>query len=137
MNLNAYKEYRFTQGTLTSKENGKVYCFRLDKNDRFYTYMKPHISAGGVQGQTKVMIDKLTVEKTDRTFLDEKSFTLNALILAKDNNDMVWSFEVTINNVKMNHIDVSKVSYENGDLVCILYQMEVPYHTKINVVERD
>ena len=83
------------------------------------------------------MIDKLTVEKTDRTFLDEKAFTLNALILAKDNNDIVWSFEVTINNVKMNQIDVSKVSHENGDLVCTLYQMEVPYHTKINVVERD
>lgn len=122
---------------MTSKENGKVYCFRLDKNDRFYTYMKPHISAGGVQGQTKVMIDKLTVEKTDRTFLDRKAFILNALILAKDNNDIVWSFEATINNVKMNHIDVSKVSHENGDLVCTLYQMEVPYHTKINVVERD
>ena len=75
------------------------------------------------------MIDKLTVEKTDRTFLDEKAFTLNALILAKDNNDIVWSFEVTINNVKMNHVDVSKLSYENGDLVCTLYQMEVPYHT--------
>ena len=136
MNFNSCKEYRFAQGTLVSTESGKVYNFRLDRNDRFYTYMKPHISAGGVQGQTKVMIDTLTIEKTDKSFLDEKSFTLNALILAKDNNDMVWAYEITINNVKMNYIDVSKLSYENGDLVCNLYEMVIPYHTKIKVTER-
>ena len=53
MNLNAYKEYRFTQGTLTSKESGRVYCFRLDKNDRFYTYMKPHIQPAVYKGKQR------------------------------------------------------------------------------------
>ena len=136
MNFNSCKEYRFVQGTLVSTESGKVYNFRLDRNDRFYSYMKPHISAGGVQGQTKVMIDTLTIEKTDKSFLDEKSFTLNALILAKDNTDTVWAYEITINKIKMNYVDVSKLSYENGDLVCTLYEMELPYHTKINITER-
>ncbi|MBQ7330215.1 MAG: hypothetical protein IJW94_00230 [Oscillospiraceae bacterium] len=136
MNLSLCDEYRFVQGKLIATQSGKAYKFHMDKYDRFYTYIKPYIKAGKVSGLTKLMIDTLTIENADKLFLDEKSFSLNAVILAKDNQNTYWSFDVTINNIKINCIDVSKLSYESENLVCSLCEMEIPYQTEIHIVER-
>ena len=136
MNLDLYKEYRFTQANLTSTQSGKIYNCRFDRNDRFYSYLKPYIKTGGVLELTNLMIDMLVIENFDETFFEEKSFTFNAIILAKDKEDIVWSYDITINNIKINRVNVSKLSYENKDLVLTLCQMEIPYRTEINISKR-
>ena len=136
MNLDMYKEYRFAQANLISTQSGKIYKCRFDRNDRFYLYLKPYIKAGGVSELTNLMIDMLVIENFDETFFEEKSFTFNAIILAKDKQDCVWSYNININNIKINRVNVTKLSYENENLVFTLCQMEIPYRTKIDIVER-
>ena len=52
MNINAYKEYRFSQGILTAPKTGNTYQFFISRNDRFYNYMKEHIVNEKVDGLT-------------------------------------------------------------------------------------
>lgn len=136
MNFNLYDEYRFTQGKLISTQSGKKYEFNLDRQDRFYTYLKPHITNGKVTGLTKLMIDTLAVKDTDKSFWDENTFSLNTIILARDNSGVYYSYEISIKNIKINRIDVSKLSYENESWICTLCEMEIPYQTNIDIVER-
>lgn len=136
MNFNLYNEYRFTQGKLISTQSGKKYEFNLDRQDRFYTYLKPHITNGKVTGLTKLMIDTLAVKDTDKSFWDENTFSLNTIILARDNSGVYYSYEISIKNIKINRVDVSKLSYENERWICTLCEMEIPYQTNIDIVER-
>lgn len=137
MNFNLYKEYHFFKSKLTSIKNGKSYTIHLDKNDRFYSYLKPHLTTGKVSALTKLMIDKLTVEDTDRTFLNEDYFSLNTTILAKDSNDTFYAYELSIKKLKINRINVTKQSYENSNSTLSLCEMEIPYLTDINVVLKE
>lgn len=136
MDLTLYNEYRFTEGKLISNQSGKTYVFYLENNDRFYTYLKPHINAGKVSGLTRLMIDTLTIEDSNKSFFDEESFLLNAIILAKDKQDVFHAFNVTIKNIKINRVDVSKLAYKNENWVLDLFEMEIPYLTKIDVTEQ-
>ena len=136
MKLNLNNEFRFSQGTLTSIQSGNVYQFRLEKYDRFYSYIKPYILAGKVSGLTKLMIDTLTIIGTDRTFFNERTFSLNAVLLVKDSNDVFWSFDIAINNIKINQTNVSKLLCEDGNLICQLCELEMPYQTDILISER-
>lgn len=136
MNFNLYDEYRFTQGKLISSQSGKKYEFNLDRQDRFYTYLKPHITNRKVTRQTKLMIDTLAVKDTDKSFWDENTFSLNTIILARDNSGVYYSYEISIKNIKINRVDVSKLSYENERWICTLCEMEIPYQTNIDIVER-
>lgn len=135
MNFNLYKEFYFAEGKLTSCQSGKIYNFRLDKDDRFYSYIKPHFIAGKVSGQTKLMIDTMEIINGDGAFLNEGSFTLEAFIVAKDRNDVCTVFDLCIKNIKINNINVSRISYKNDCLILTLYEMEIPYQTTISIKE--
>ena len=136
MFFKACKEYKVTQGKLVSNQSGKEYFFRLDRNDRFYSYIKPYIVAGGVSSLTRLMIDKIIITDIDKTFFTEQSFFLTTLVLAKDANDVYWAYELSINNIKINNTNVSKQSYQNDCFELNLYEMEIPYQTPISIKER-
>ena len=114
MNFNFCKEYRFAEAKLTSSKSGNVYNFRLDKNDRFYSYIKPHIIAGKVEGQTKLMVDTIEIDDGDTTFLNDSPFLLEAIILAKDGSGLYTAFEMSIKNIRINQIDVSRITHQDG-----------------------
>ena len=135
MNFNFCKEYRFSEAKLTSSKSGNVYNFRLDKNDRFYSYIKPHIIAGKVEGQTKLMVDTIEIDDGDTTFLNDSPFLLEAIILAKDGSGLYTAFEMSIKNIRINQIDVSRMTYQDGCLILSLYEMVIPYQTEISIKE--
>ena len=61
MNLNVYKEYRFSHGTLISTHIGDIYQFSISQNDRFYKYINQHIINEKVSASTNIKIDELTL----------------------------------------------------------------------------
>lgn len=135
MNIKAYKEYRFASGTLTATNTGKEYTFYISKHDRFYDYMEKHIIKEKVEGLTYENIDAISIEDTDKTFFNEKSFTLKAAMLVTDKNDYVQSYALTIKNVKLIANKVSTKSYENETWKLGLYSLELPWQTDIDIVE--
>ena len=135
MNINLYKEYHFSHGILTATDTEKEYSFSISKNDRFYHYMKKHITKEKVESLTYENIDAISIEDTDKTFFNEKSFTLKAAMLVTDKNDYVQSYALTIKNVKLIANNVSTKSYENGAWELGLYSLELPWQTDIDIVE--
>lgn len=137
--MKSYEKYRL-KGKLISKQSGKIYDFRIDENDRFFSYIKPYLIDEKTSSTTKLMIDDLVVTDKDRTFLSDNSenrFKIEAVLIATDSQDMVYGFELVIDNIKFNTINVSKFSYENDNWKCSLFEMEMPAYTKINIVERN
>ena len=135
MNINLYKEYHFSHGILTATDTEKEYSFSISKNDRFYYYMKKHITKEKVEGLSYEKIDDIYIEDKDKTFFDEKSFTLKAAMLVTDKNDYVQSYVLTIKNVKLIADNVSTKSYENGAWKLGLYSLELPWQTNIDIEE--
>ena len=135
MNINLYKEYHFSHGILTATDTEKEYSFSISKNDRFYHYMKKHITKEKVEGLSYERIDDIYIEDKDKTFFDEKSFTLKAAMLVTDKNDYVQSYVLTIKNVKFIADNVSTKSYKNGAWKLDLYSLELPWQTDIDIVE--
>lgn len=135
MNIKAYKEYRFAPGTLTATNTGKEYTFYISKHDRFYDYMKKHIIKEKVESLTYENIEDISIEDTDKTFFNEKSFTLSTIMLVTDQNDYVYSYALTIKNVKLKENNFSTKAYSNGSWKLGLYSLEIPYQTDIDIVE--
>lgn len=135
MNMNLYKEYHFSHGILTATDTEKEYSFSISKNDRFYYFMKKHITKEKVEGLSYEKIDDIYIEDKDKTFFDEKSFTLKAAMFVTDKNDYVQSYVLTIKNVKFIADNVSTKSYENGAWKLGLYSLELPWQTNIDIVE--
>ena len=135
MNFNLCKEYRFAKAKLTSSKSGKVYNFRLDKYDRFYSYIKPHIVAGKVEGQTPLMVNTIEIPNADSAFLNDGPFLLEAIILASDANGVYMAFDLSIKNIRINQVDVSRMTYQDDCLILSLYEMVILYQTEISIKE--
>ena len=135
MNINLYKEYHFSHGILTATDTEKEYSFSISKNDRFYHYMKKHITKEKVESLAYENIDAISIKDTDKTFFNEKSFTLKATMLVTDKNDYVQSYVLTIKNVKLKRNNFSTKSYEGKTWKLGLYSLELPWQTDIDIVE--
>lgn len=97
--------------------------------------MEKHITKEKVEGLSYANIDDIYIEDNDKTFFDEKTFTLKAAMLVTDKNDYVQSYALTIKNVKLIANNVSTKSYENGAWKLGLYSLELPWQTDIDIVE--
>ena len=135
MNVKSYKEYRFALGKLVTTDTGKEYTFSISPNDQFYYNMKKHITKEKVECLSYENIDDIYIKDKDKTFFDEKSFTLRAAMLVTDKNDYVQSYALTIKNVKLIANNVSTKSYKNGTWKLGLYSLELPWQTDIDIVE--
>jgi len=135
MNIKVYKEYRFALGKLVATDTGKEYTFSISRNDRFYHAMEKHITKEKVEGLSYANIDDIYIEDKDKTFFDEKTFTLKAAMLVTDKNDYVQSYALTIKNVKLIANNVSTKSYDNGAWKLEMYDLELPWQTTIDIVE--
>ena len=135
MNIKAYKEYRFALGKLVATDTGKEYTFSISKHDRFYDYMEKHIIKEKVEGLSYEKIDDISIEDRDKTFFNEKSFTLSTIMLVTDKNDYVHSYALTIKNVKLKANNFSTKSYDNETWKLGLYSLELPWQTDIDIVE--
>ncbi len=135
MNIKVYKEYRFAFGKLVATDTGKEYTFSISRNDQFYHNMEKYITKEKVESLSYPNIDDIYIEDKDKTFFDEKTFTLEAAMLVTDKNDYVQSYALTIKNVKLIANNVSIKSYENGAWKLGLYSLELPWQTDIDIVE--
>lgn len=133
MNINLYKEYHFSHGILTATDTEKKYSFSISKNDRFYHYMKKHIIKEKVDGLTHETIDNISIEDADKTFFNEKSFTLSTLMPVTDRNDNVSLYKLTMKNVNITPNNVSKKGYDNGAWKLEMYDLELPWKTTIDI----
>lgn len=133
MNIKAYKEYRFAPGTLTATNTGKEYTFYISKHDRFYDYMEKHIIKEKVESLTYETIDKISIEDADKTFFDEKSFTLSTIMTVTDRNDNVSLYKLTMKNVNITPNNVSKKGYDDGAWKLEMYDLELPWQTTIDI----
>ena len=133
MNINLYKEYHFSHGILTATDTEKKYSFSISKNDRFYHYMKKHIIKEKVDGLTHETIDNISIEDADKTFFNEKSFTLSTLMPVTDRNDNVSLYKLTMKNVNITPNNVSKKGYDNGAWKLEMYDLELPWQTTIDI----
>ncbi len=133
MNINLYKEYHFSHGILTATDTEKKYSFSISKNDRFYHYMKNHIIKEKVDGLTHETIDNISIEDADKTFFNEKSFTLSTLMPVTDRNDNVSLYKLTMKNVNITPNNVSKKGYDNGAWKLEMYDLELPWQTTIDI----
>lgn len=136
MNINLYKEYHFSHGILTATDTEKEYSFSISKNDRFYHYMKKHIIKEKVDELTHETIDNISIEDADKTFFNEKSFTLSTIMLVTDRNDNVSLYKLTVKNVNITPNNVSKNGYDNGAWKLEMYDLEIPWQTAIDIVEK-
>ena len=135
MNMNQFVECRFFRGCFVANDSGKSYNITIPKYDRFYEYMKPYFFMGRVDSQTKVMIDDIFIEDADKTFFDEKTFTLKTSMLAKDKVNVVHSFDVVIEGLKLNKTSTTKIAYVDGQWTLGMVELQIPYHTSIGIVE--
>lgn len=135
MNINLYKEYRFALGKLVATDSGKEYTFFISRNDRFYHNMEKHIIKEKVESLSCENIDEIYIEDKDKTFLNEKTFTLNAVMLVTDKNNYIQSYSLTIKNVKLKANNFSTNLYENGFWKLGLYSLELQWRTDIDIVE--
>lgn len=133
MNINLYKEYHFSHGILTATDTEKKYSFSISKNDRFYHYMKNYIIKEKVDGLTHETIDNISIEDADKTFFNEKSFTLSTLMPVTDRNDNVSLYKLTMKNVNITPNNVSKKGYDNGAWKLEMYDLELPWQTTIDI----
>lgn len=135
MNINAYKEYHFSHSILTATDTGKDYSFSISSNDRFYHYMKKHIIKENVDGLTHETIDNISIKDADKTFFDEKSFTLNTFMTVTDKEDNIHLYMLTMKNVKLTPKNVSKKKYDNNSWNLEMYDLEIPWQTNIDIAE--
>ena len=133
MNINLYKEYHFSHGILTATDTEKEYSFSISKSDRFYHYMKKHIIKEKVDGLTHETIDNISIEDADKTFFNEKSFTLSTIMPVTDRNDNVSLYKLTMKNVNITPNNVSKKGYDNGTWKLEMYDLELPWQTTIDI----
>lgn len=135
MKVQLYDEYHFFHGYFEADNSGKKYKIIIPKYDRFYKYMMPHFSNEKVVAQTNVMIDDIIIDDMDKSFFNEKTFTLNTLMLAKDKTNVVHSFSVEIKGLKLNKTRTSKIAYEDGKWILSLFELQIPYCASIRIVE--
>lgn len=135
MNINLYKEYHFSRSILTATDTGNEYSFFISNNDRFYHYMKKHIIKEKVDGLTYETIDNISIEDPDKTFFNEKSFTLSTIMPVTDRNDNVSLYKLTMKNVNITPNKVSKKGYDNGTWKLEMYDLEIAWQTDIDIVE--
>lgn len=133
MHINLYKEYHFSHGILTATDTEKEYSFSISKNDRFYHYMKKHIIKEKVDELTHETIDNISIDDADKTFFNEKSFTLSTIMLVTDRNDNVSLYKLTVKNVNITPNNVSKNGYDNGAWKLEMYDLEIPWQTAIDI----
>ena len=83
--------------------------------------------------------EKVTIELFRKQFtmlrgnFYEKSLTLNAVMFVTDTNDVVYSYIITIKDIKFKANNFSKKLYNNGSWKLELYSLELPYQTKIGI----
>lgn len=135
MNINLYKKYSFSHGSLTATDTGKEYKFSIGQYDRFYHYMEKHIIKEKVEGLSYETIDSISIEDVDKTFFKEKSFTLNTGMLVTDKNDNIQLYMLTMRNVRFSENKVSQKIYNNGFWELEKYDLEIPYQTNIDIIE--
>ena len=133
MNLNSCIGYNFALGKLISTKSGKEYEFYIEDDDRFYIYMKPLIIKEKVDGLTEILIDKLFITDPDKTFFDEKTFTLDTIMLATNKHNIACAYSVVIKGVRI--INLSTWQYEDDEWVIESCKLEIPYKTHIAVSE--
>ena len=98
--------------------------------------MKPHFIDEGVIEQTPEMIDEIYIEDSDKSFFNEGSFSLDTIMYGIDKNEVVYSFTVLIKGLKLNQTTSSKVRYDNGEWKLSLFELQIPYHTSIDITIR-
>lgn len=134
MDMMECRDYRFVNGTFVT--DGCVYGFKIMEADGFYNRMKKFIGSEKVEGQTDVVIDEITITDNAKTFFDEKSFALNAQMIANYSNaDGCRLFSVVINNVKLKENRGATRTYADGFWEIKSYSLEMPWHTTIVVKE--
>lgn len=97
--------------------------------------MEEHIKKEKVDSLTHETIDNISIEDADKTFFDEKSFTLNTIMLVTDRNDNVNSYMLTMKNIKITPKDISKKRYDNNSWNLEMYDLEIPWQTNIDIAE--
>lgn len=137
MNIKAYKEYRFEHRKLVAADTGKEYTFFMKPDDRFYHYMEKHIMKEKVESLTYEYIDEILIEDVEKTFFNESSFTLNTIMLVTDKSNCVQAYTLTIKNVKLKVDSSSTKSYKNGVWRLVLYKLELPGQTDIDIVKSE
>jgi len=135
MNLNVCKEYRLSSIKFVSNDTEKEYEVTLDRHDRFYGYMKPHIIKEQIKSLTPIMIDEISIKDPDKTFFAEKTFTLRAVLLVTDKCDVVSSYSFVMKRLSIKNVGVSRIKYEDGMWILTLYELQIPYHTDIDIEE--
>ena len=133
MNLNTCKEYHFSHGFFISTDSQERYPFIIPVDDRFYIYMKDHIANEYVTGQTKEIIDKIIITDSSKSFFSERNFTLKAIILITDLNNVVTAYDFQINNVSLHETQFSSTSYNTDSWELSLYELQIPYKTQFSI----
>lgn len=129
--MNVNTKCWFRKGILTSLTSGKNYEFRIDVNDRFFTYIKPFVDNTTVAKTENIYVDMLTITDSDNSFLDEEIFSLDTVIFLEETSGKTTSFNFSIDKVKIKYVTNSKQSYKNGILTLTLYQLQLPPYTEI------
>lgn len=135
LNLNLCKEYHFGLGKLIATESGNEYEFYLEDNDRFYVYMKKYIINGKVDSMTEIRIDELFVSDSEKTFLDEKTFTLDTKIFVTTIQDIIYAYDLKIKGVSIVDVGTLNIKYDNDKWSLKMCAMKIPYNTMITVSE--
>ena len=81
------------------------------------------------------MVDTIEIDDGDTTFLNDSPFLLEAIILANDGSGLYSAFEMSIKNIRINQVDVSRMTCQDGCLILSLYEMVIPYQTEISITE--
>lgn len=100
MKSKLYKQYRFIDGKFITMNNCS-YGFHIDETDSFYDQMREPLKKGKFDGLTYIHIDKITIEDKQDIFFEEKSFTLNAILLDVDDKGEATSVLILIKKVRL------------------------------------
>lgn len=135
MNLKSCKNYCFALGKLIADNSGKEYDIYLEEDDRFYIYIKQHIIKSKVDSVTEVRIDELVVTDPDKTFFEDKIFTLNTKMLVTNALDIMYAYDLKIKGVSMVDVDAFNRKYNDDEWSLSMCALKIPYNTKIVISE--
>ena len=110
MNINLYKEYTFF----------------LEKSDGFHEAMRKYIIKEKFEKLSRETIDRISINDEDKSFFEEKSFTLSMFMLVTDVGNRVDTYTISIKNVKVSSKNLSKTKYDKNCWQLDMYELVIP-----------
>ena len=88
--------------------------------------MRKYIIKEKFEKLSRETIDRISINDEDKSFFEEKSFTLSMFMLVTDVGNRVDTYTISIKNVKVSSKNLSKTKYDKNCWQLDMYELVIP-----------